>query len=111
LSKADSRQALQAAPTPFLSGARTEKPPETGLFLSRWGREKKVSGREQDQQARGFERFARLDQSEQDKVPDVGLGLYIAMQIITQQGGRSWLESTPGKGTTFFFTLLFAPQH
>jgi len=64
----------------------------------------------QDQQARIFERFARLDQPEQEKVPGVGLGLYIAAQIVTHQGGRIWVESPPGKGTTFFFTLPLASQ-
>ncbi len=62
----------------------------------------------QDQQARIFERFARLDQSKQ--VPGTGLGLYIATQIVTQQGGRIWVESTPGKGSTFFFTLPLARE-
>jgi len=59
----------------------------------------------QDQQARIFERFARVDQPEQGKVPGVGLGLYIAAQIVTQQGGQIWVESASGKGTTVFFNL------
>ncbi len=63
-----------------------------------------------DQQARIFERFARVDQPRQSKVPGMGLGLYIAAQIVSQQRGRIWVESTPGGETTFFFTLLFAPQ-
>jgi len=62
----------------------------------------------QDQQARIFERFARLDQSE--RVPGTGLGLYIAAQIVAQQGGRIWMESPPGKGATFFFTLPLARE-
>ncbi|HEU5231125.1 MAG TPA: sensor histidine kinase, partial [Ktedonobacteraceae bacterium] len=62
----------------------------------------------QDQQARIFDRFARLDQSE--RVPGTGLGLYIAAQIVAQQGGRIWVESTPGKGATFFFTLRCARE-
>ena len=60
----------------------------------------------QDQQARIFERFARLDQSK--RISGAGLGLYIASQIVTRQGGRIWVESTPGQGSTFFFTLPFA---
>lgn len=65
-------------------------------------------GISQDRQARIFERFARLDQSKQ--VPGTGLGLYIAAQIVAQQGGRIWVESTPGKGATFFFTLRCARE-
>ena len=34
-----------------------------------------------------------------------GAGLTIVRRIIEQQGGQIWLESTPGQGTTFYFTL------
>lgn len=60
----------------------------------------------QDQQARIFERFVRV---ERDTIKGIGLGLYIAAQIVTHQGGRIWVESTPNNGATFFFTLPLAP--
>jgi two-component system CheB/CheR fusion protein len=63
-----------------------------------------------DQQARIFERFTRLELPNQDNVPGMGLGLYIAAQIISQQRGRIWVESIPGEGATFFFTIPFALQ-
>ena len=51
-----------------------------------------------------FDKFKRIE-SRKETVRGTGLGLSIAKHIITAHGGKIWVESTPGKGSTFFFTL------
>ena len=58
-----------------------------------------------EQQELIFERFYRVDNALTRETQGAGLGLYIVRSIIEAHGGTIWVESEPGKGTTFTFTL------
>lgn len=55
-----------------------------------------------------FERFYRVESGLRRGTQGVGLGLYLVKAIVEAHGGEVWLQSEPGKGTTFFFSLPVA---
>lgn len=52
-----------------------------------------------------FDPFYRIEGTEMRAVPGLGLGLYIAAEIVKRHHGSIWVESEDGQGATFSFTL------
>ena len=57
------------------------------------------------EQERIFDRFARVDNSLTRQTPGAGLGLFLVKAVIEAHGGRVWVESRPGQGSTFNVAL------
>jgi CheY-like chemotaxis protein len=56
-------------------------------------------------QPKVFEKFKQVGDTLTDKPKGTGLGLPICKEIVEHHGGRIWVESEPGKGSTFSFSL------
>ncbi len=62
-------------------------------------------GIKKDDQEKIFEKFKQVGDTLTDKPKGTGLGLLICKQIVEHHDGRIWVESEPGKGSSFSFTI------
>jgi len=87
---------------------RGAEPPQIKISAERIGKmwqfaiQDNGAGIEPQYQQQIFTIFQRLHG---DDVPGTGMGLAIAQRVVEREGGRIWVESSLGKGSTFYFTL------
>ncbi|MFT5377867.1 MAG: PAS domain S-box-containing protein [Candidatus Latescibacterota bacterium] len=80
---------------------------DEGVFLHFSVRDTGI-GIPKEKQQRVFESFTQADASTTRRFGGTGLGLAICYQLVQLMGGRMWLESESGRGSTFHFTARFA---
>jgi K+-sensing histidine kinase KdpD len=65
-------------------------------------------GIQPEDQTKLFQRFQRLDVKKRYDISGVGLGLRVCQILVESHSGHIWVESTPGKGSTFYIALPVA---
>jgi signal transduction histidine kinase len=112
---ADSRQIQQLFQNLFSNAIkfRGDKPPKITVTASETAGQWQFSVRDNgigmspDAGERIFEMFQRLHTNEEH--PGNGIGLAICRSIVERHGGSIWVESTPGEGSVFHFTIAHKP--
>ncbi len=97
----------------FVSNAIKYSPPDGRIVIETRMEKKQVMltvtdngpGIQPAHRERVFERFYRGSDERTNTYPGLGLGLYIAAEIIRQHGGGIGVNSRPGEGAVFYFTL------
>jgi len=112
---ADSTQTAQVFQNLIINGIKfhSEEPPKIHISAEKKASEWVFSvqdngiGIDPQYSERIFEVFKRLHNKEE--YPGTGIGLAVCKKIVERNGGRIWVESELGKGSTFYFTLPINP--
>ena len=81
----------------------------TGALILRFSVQDSGIGIPPDRTHRLFQSFSQVDASTTRKYGGTGLGLAISKRLVEMQGGKIWVESEPGKGSAFHFTVQLPP--
>ena len=84
---------------------------EEGWILLKFQVRDTGPGIPKDRLNRLFQAFSQVDASITRLHGGTGLGLIIAKRLVEGMGGKIWVESVPGMGTSFFFTLFTKATH
>ena len=81
--------------------------PDSGLVATRFTVRDTGIGIAPEKQELIFQAFAQSDTSTTRRFGGTGLGLTISARLVEMMGGRIWVQSTPGQGSSFHFTMPF----
>ena len=118
LVKADQRRIRQVLDN-LISNAIKYSPEGGAIRVGGWSEDGRVIvyvadegiGIPLNEQDSVFDRFYRVDSGLRRDTQGVGLGLFLVRAIVEAHGGEVWLESEPGKGSTFYFALPLENKH
>jgi two-component system, chemotaxis family, CheB/CheR fusion protein len=99
--------------TNFISNALKYSPHSKEIIITTTANKESVTlsvkdfgnGIAKNKQVKVFDRFFRVSGKNQDTFAGLGLGLYIAAEIVKRHNGRTWVESEVNEGTTFSFSV------